>query len=99
MGVHMHRYYCTHMRSTLISWFCCFHQQHITQPQHTTTKMSCRRPPSGGFCPSVSMGRGDLPPTSSRSCSLTSVRRSRAIGLALAGAGSFVWGARMGVKN
>ena len=69
-------------------------QQHITQPQHTTTKMSGRRPPSGGFCPSVSMGRGDLPPTSSRRCSLTSVRRLRAVGLALAGAGSFVWGAR-----
>jgi len=89
MGVHTHRYYRTHMRSTLISWFCCFHQQHITQPQHTTTKMSGRRPPSGGLCPSVSMGRGGLPPTSSRRCSLTSVRRSRA-----------VWGARMApIKN
>ena len=31
----------------------------------------------------------------SRRCSLMSVRRSRAVGLALAGAGSFVWGARM----
>jgi len=25
--------------------------QHKTQPQHTTTKMSSRRPPSGGFAP------------------------------------------------
>ncbi len=36
--------------------------QHKTQPQHTTTKMSGRRPPSGGFAPNASIGRGDLPP-------------------------------------
>jgi hypothetical protein len=29
MGVHTHRYYRTHMLSTLISWFCCFHQDHL----------------------------------------------------------------------
>ncbi len=29
MGVHMHRYYRTHMLSTLISWFCCFCQDHL----------------------------------------------------------------------
>ena len=29
MRVHTHRYYRTHMRSTLISWFCCFHQDHL----------------------------------------------------------------------
>ena len=26
---YIHRYYRTHMLSTLISWFCCFHQDHL----------------------------------------------------------------------
>jgi hypothetical protein len=40
-------------------------------------------------------GQGKFAPKSSRRCSPTSVRRSRAVGLALAGVDSLVWGAKM----
>ncbi len=34
MGVHMHRNFCPNMLSTLISWFCCFHQDHFLSGWH-----------------------------------------------------------------
>ena len=38
MGVHTHRYYCTHMLSMLISWFCCFHQDHVLDRHYNNVR-------------------------------------------------------------
>ncbi len=34
MGVHTHRNIRTHILSMLISWFCCFHQDHFLSDRH-----------------------------------------------------------------
>jgi hypothetical protein len=56
--------------------------QHKTQPQHTTTNMSRRRPTLQRRWPSLSMGRLSAPPTNSAAASYRSHKRRPCSGLA-----------------
>jgi hypothetical protein len=56
--------------------------QHKTQPQHTTTNMSRRRPTLQRRWPSLSMGRLSAPPTNGAAASYRSHKRRPCSGLA-----------------
>ena len=56
--------------------------QHKTQPQHTTTNMSRRRPTLQRRWPSLSMGRLSAPPTNGAAASYRSHTRRQWSGLA-----------------
>jgi hypothetical protein len=66
--------------------------------QNTTTTHNNQHeqlpPDSPATLPLSLHGQGKVSPKSSCRCSPTSVHRSRAVGLALAGVDSFVWGAK-----